>query len=100
MGSGGEASNRARSAVDQPKVVWRGLDPRIHALVSLEGVDGRAKPGQDETENRMAGCSCCFLQRINSQPRSYSVESLVRWWCGARQNSQRAGCSAAVSGCS
>jgi hypothetical protein len=30
----------------------RGLDPRIHAFVSgaLEGVDGRAKPGQDETE--------------------------------------------------
>jgi hypothetical protein len=26
----------------------RGLDPRIHTFVALEGVDGRARPGQDE----------------------------------------------------
>jgi hypothetical protein len=31
-------------------VVLRGLVPRIHVFVSApEGVDGRAKPGQDET---------------------------------------------------
>jgi hypothetical protein len=25
----------------------RGLDPRIHALLAVEGVDGRDKPGHD-----------------------------------------------------
>jgi hypothetical protein len=31
----------------------RGLDPRIHAFVSaVEGVDGRDKPGQDETSKQ------------------------------------------------
>ena len=32
----------------KPEVVLRGLDPRIHAFVSgVEGVNGRAKPGQE-----------------------------------------------------
>jgi hypothetical protein len=45
MGRNGNAANRARSAIGQPKVGLRGLDPRIHALVSgaFEGVDARPR---------------------------------------------------------
>jgi hypothetical protein len=32
----------------------RGLDPRIHAFHALEGVDGRDKPGQDETQGKIS----------------------------------------------
>jgi hypothetical protein len=115
MGSNGEASNRARSALSQPKVVFHGLDPRIHALVSgtLEGVDGPRNqsppglipgrgaglcpgagsglkvhgpsPAKTKPKIEWLALLAVFCSELTASRASYSAQSLARSRAGANR---------------